>query len=222
MRYERILLDVESQHDFFAPGGSCYSREASERAANIYRLFGWARRNEVPVISTVLRVRSGEIGPLADVPHCIEGSEGERKLLRTVLPKRVNLGLRNTTDLPRELFDRYQQVIFEKRQTDLFRHAAAERLITETSEATFVICGAGVARGIVEAAVGLRNRGFGVILASDAVVDLDDPLAPMAYNRMEAKGVISAPTEKITDTRPRPIVSADDRAMRIARAVFRA
>jgi len=221
MRYERILLDIESQHDFFAPGGSCYARDASQQAQNIYRLFGWARRNDVPVISTVLRVRPSETGPLADRPHCIEGTEGERKLLRTVLPKRINLGLRNTTDLPRGLFERYQQAIFEKRQTDLFRHAAAERLITEISEATFVLCGAGVAHGVVEAAVGLRNRKFGVILASDAVLDLAHPLAPMAYRRMEAKGIVFAPTEKITDSRPRPILSPEDRVMRIAREVAR-
>jgi nicotinamidase-related amidase len=202
MNCERILMDIEVQHDFFAPGGSCYRRSASETARRIYRLFRWARKNDVPVISTLLRVRKGDLGPLAGRPHCVDGTEGEQKLLRTVLPRRVNLGLRQTTDLPVELFGRYQQVIFEKRQTDILLHPAAERLLTEIEDATFVLCGAGVAKGIVEAAVGLRERGFGVILAQDAVLHLGDPGAPMAYRRMDAKGVIFAPTSKIVETVP--------------------
>ena len=202
-KYYRILLDIETQHDFFAPGGSCYRAAASDCADNIYRLFRWARVNRVPVISTVLRLKRLEPGGLANVPYCIEGTEGEQKLLRTVMPSRVNLGLRNITDLPVNIFQRHQQAIFEKRHTDIFLHAAAERLISEIGSATFVICGAGVARGIVEAAIGLRNRGFGVILATDAVLDLGDPREDMAYRRMQAKGVVFAPTHKIIQPVPR-------------------
>lgn len=189
-----ILLDMETQADFFLPGGSCYGEKSLAAAENVYRLFAWSKREQIPVISTVLRLRAGELGPLAKVPHCIEGSEGEQKLPRTVLPRRINLGLRNTTDLPAQLFEDYQQVIFEKRVSDIFGHARLERLLTELGAASFVLCGAGVAKSIVEAAVGLRNRGFGVILAADAVLDLADSLAEMALRRMEAKGVVFAKT----------------------------
>jgi nicotinamidase-related amidase len=202
VNFERILMDIEAQHDFFAPGGSCYTRDASNAARRIYRLFRWARTDNVPVVSTLLRIRRHERGPISDVPHCLEDTEGERKLLRTVLPRRINLGLRNITDVPIDVFDRYQQVIFEKRHTDIFRHAAAERLITDIEAATFVICGAGVAHGIVEAAVGLRYRRFGVILAADAVAEVGDPQEAMAYRRMAAKGVIFATTARIVAAVP--------------------
>ncbi|HUS92418.1 MAG TPA: isochorismatase family protein [Phycisphaerae bacterium] len=202
MELDRILLDIETQRDFFSPGGSLYTPQAARAARNVYHLFAWARVCHVPVISTVLRVRPDEIGPLADRPHCIEGTEGEQKLSKTVLARRINLGLRNTTDLPDHIFQHYQQVIFEKRHVDIFDHARAERLITELPKVTFVLCGAGVSSGILQAAVGLRNRGFGVILASDAVVAPRPNAAPMARLRMEAKGVICAPTEKIVSPRP--------------------
>jgi len=192
-----ILLDIETQRDFFLPRGSCYTKAASRAAANVLRLFNWAKTQRVPVVSTVLRVRPSEQGPLAKTPHCVEGTKGERKMPGTVLPHHVDLGLLNTTDLPIRLLRQYQQVVFEKRVTDIFAHARLERLLTELPPGIFVICGAGVAHGIVQAAVGLRNRGFGVILAEDAVLDLGDPLAEMAYRRMEAKGVIFAPTAEI-------------------------
>lgn len=203
MKFERLILDVETQKDFFDPDGAAYTSEANLVANNIYRLFAWARNNQVPVISTVLRVRRDRIGPLARVPHCVEGSRGEQKLERTILPNCINLGLRNVTDLPEDLFDRHPQVVFEKRSTDIFAHSRAERLITELEGGTFILCGAGLARGIVEAAVGLRTRGFSVVLASDAVLGLNDPLAQMACLRMEAKGVVFAPTEKIIVPVPR-------------------
>lgn len=197
MAYERILLDIHTQRDFFVPSGSMYSEQAAGAVGNVYRLFEWARKYSVPVISTALRVREFRRGPLGDVPHCVDGTDGERKLARTILPRRVNLGLLNTTDLPDNIFAKYQQVIFEQRETDIFAHARAERLLTELRRATFVVCGAGVAHGVVQAVVGLRSRGLGVIVASDALVDFDHELARMAYLRMEAKGAIFAPTADI-------------------------
>lgn len=197
MKFDRILLDIGVQRDFFDRSGSFYTRQSAEAIRNIYRLFAWAKGNRIPVVSTVLRVRPDRLGPLVDVPHCVEGTAGERKMAKTVLPRRVNFGLRNVTDLPGDLFRRHQQVIFESRDTDIFAHTRAERLITELQTGTFIICGAGVAKGVVQAAVGLRWRGFGVVLASDAVLDLGDRRAPMARLRMEAKGVIFVPTDKI-------------------------
>lgn len=197
MEYGRILLDIETQRDFFCPGGTCYRRRASGVADRIARLFAWARAGRIPVISTLLRVRRGQREPLAPVPHCIEGTDGERKLTRTLLARRTNFGLRNITDLDPDILTKVQQVIFEKRHTDIFLHARIERLITQLDPAAFVICGAGVAAGIVEAAVGLRSRGFPVTVASDAVLDMDDPDAEMACLRMQAKGVRFAPTDRI-------------------------
>ena len=203
--FERVLLDIEVQRDFFALGGSCFNEQGQAAAFQIARLFHWARVSHVPVISTVLRVRSNEIGPLSDVPHCIEGTEGEEKLPRTIMPRHINLGLRNSTDLPDDIFDHYQQVIFEKRNTNIFAHARAERLLTELPRTTFIICGAGAACGILQAAVGLRSRDFAVIIASDAVGELGDPRAEMAYRCMEAKGVIFARTAQIVNSRPAPV-----------------
>jgi nicotinamidase-related amidase len=199
---ELVLLDIETQRDFFCPGGSCFTPYALKALKNVYTLFDWARRERVPVLSAVLRVRPNEIGPLAPVPHCIDNSWGEQKLLRTALPHRLNLGIQHTTDLPDDMFGTYRQIIIERRETDIFRHPRAERLITELPHATFVICGAGLAWGIAQAAIGLRTRGFSVIVAEDAALDLGDPRAPMARSRMEAKGVVFAPAREVVAPRP--------------------
>jgi len=197
MTPNRILLDIETQRDFFHPAGACYTPHASEVAGSIYRLFRSARKRRLPVLSTVLRIRPGQLGPLAATPYCIEGSPGEKKMARTLLANRINLGLRNVTDLPQGIFRRYQQVIVEKRDTDIFKHARIERLITEMPPTTFIVCGAGVGQGIAQAVIGLRSLGFGVIVASDAVLTTDGPQYVLPMERMEAKGALLLPTDKI-------------------------
>jgi len=196
-RYRHVLLDICVQKDLFEPGGSCYRPEARSAARNIPRLFAWARSGHVPVISIVLRVHPRRLGPLAAVPHCVEGSVGEQRIAGTVLPACIDLGMRHTTDLPRDIFRHYQQVVFEMRFTDIFAHPRAERLLTELEVGQFIVCGAGSARGIVEAVVGLRARGIGVILAADAILDLGDPAAGYAWLRMLAKGAVALSTEQI-------------------------
>jgi len=197
MQYERILLDIDAQRDLFVPGGAFYHSGCRDAARQVRRLFAWAKAWRVPVISTVLRVRRDRIGPFGARPHCVEGGLGERKIVSTLLPRRIDFGLRNVTDLPRDLFRRYQQVIFEQRVTDIFAQSRLERLITELHQTTFVICGAGLAHGVFEAAVGLRSRGFSVIVAEDAALTVPGEQREMPMLRMQAKGVIFAPTRDI-------------------------
>lgn len=204
MHHSKVMLDIELQRDFFSPGGTCFSGHSLPAGRNVRRLFRWARRRGIPVLSTMLRLRPARPGPLASVPHCIEGTPGEKRISGTLLARHIDLGIRNSTDLPPEIFERYQQVIFEKRHTDIFRHAGAERLLTELRADTFVICGAGSAHGIVQAVLGLRHRRYKVVLAADAILDLDDPDAEMAWLRMLAKLAIPLTTDEILAACRRP------------------
>lgn len=203
MRKNYLLLDVETQREFLDRSGKLYAPPARDVARNLRKLFKWARNEEIPVVSTALRVRKGEVGPLAGTPHCIEGTLGEQKSPATLLPRRVDFGLRNTTDLPEDVFEDVQQVIIEKRDTDIFSHARCERLITEMAPEKVFICGVGLAQGIYQAAIGLRSRDIEVVLAEDAVLDLNDDFAEMAELRMRAKGVQFEPTEEIAVKLPR-------------------
>ena len=216
MWFDKVLLDVEVQRDFFSPGGALFSRSHLRAARNVRRLFAWVRRQRIPVMSTMLRVRTGRIGPLAPVPHCIDNSNGEKRISGALLRRYVNFGIRNVTDLPDDVFETYQQVIFEKRVTDIFAHTRAERLLTELEADTFFVCGAGTAGGIVEAVIGLRARGFHVVLASDAILDLDSPDAPYAWLRMLAKACVPMATDEIIQLpggirRPAPAAGASVR-----------
>ncbi|MFW6154397.1 MAG: isochorismatase family protein [Planctomycetota bacterium] len=169
--------------------------------AKLYRLFRWARRAEVSVLSAKLLARWGHHGPFSLEPHCVDGSGGEEKLARTLLGRRIDLGLAHTADLPRDLLSDYQQVIFETLDEDVLHHQKFERLITElVGSRTFILCGAGIAAGIKQAVLGLRSRGHEVIIASDAVLDLNDPETEMAWLRILAKGARLMTVDQIAET----------------------
>ena len=194
----RIMIDLHVQRDLFAPAGSLYTRANSGATANVYRLFHWARTTGVPVLSPVLLVRPGRHGPFGKVPHCIEGSGGELKLVRTLLSRRVNLGLSHTADLERGLLSRVGQVIFETRDTNVLHHAKFERLVAELTRLhAFVLCGATVARGILETVLGLKRYGHRVFVAEDAVLELGLPRTEMAWLQIVAKDAILLPTDQI-------------------------
>ena len=197
MGYERILLDMEVQRDFFCRTGRFYSKTNGQALKHIKELLKWANIQRVPVISTLLRT-DRSLPCREHPPYCIEGTEGELRVPRTVLRNHIAFGTRRTTDLPECILDHYQQVIFEKRSLSILSSLRVERLLTQLSgSGTFILCGAGVAGGIVQAAITLRSRKFGVILADDAVADLGDPDTEMARRRMAAKGVIFCPTATI-------------------------
>jgi len=197
MGYERILLDMEVQRDFFCRSGRFYSKANGQVLKHIKELLKWAKIQRVPVISTLLRAALSPPGR-GHLSYCIEGTEGELRVPRTVLPNHIAFGTKRTTDLPECILDHYRQVIFEKQNLNIMSNLRVERLLTQLSgNGTFILCGAGVAGGIVQAAITLRSRKFSVILAEDAVADLGDPSAEMAKRRMAAKGVIFCPTATI-------------------------
>jgi nicotinamidase-related amidase len=72
-----------------------------------------------------------------------------------------------------------------------------ERLITELDLSTFIVCGAGVGHGIVEAVIGLRNRGHRVLVAKDGVLAVGQPRYTFPMERMEAKGALLLPAKEI-------------------------
>ena len=220
MASDLVLLDIESQRDFFSPDGALYQPDSAAVYRQISRLFAWVRANGIPVISTLLRLRPGQLGALSRKPYCVDNTEGEQKMPRTILARRINLGLLNTTDLPDHILRRYQQVIFEKRDADIFAHARIERLITELPPCTFVLCGAGISAGIFNAAIGLRSRGFPVILASDAALSIRPEQAHVAHLRMAAKGVAYATTESIIAPVAKPRRLSFRSAPRLERQAF--
>lgn len=196
------LLDLETQVDFFARGGLMGHQIARDVTRNITSLFIWASNNDIPIISTIVEFQNKWDCPYP-TKMCMENTTGVKKLPQTITKQHIKYGPRNITDFSEDIFDQYRQVIFEKRDTDIFNHQRIERMITDFQSGRFIVCGVGIAYSIVQAVVGLRSRGFPVVVASDAIL----PVAVQAEQelsimRMLAKGAVFSKTVNIVNPAP--------------------
>ena len=111
LRKKRILIDVDTQKDFFLADGKACVRNHRRVLANIRRVMAWSRRDQVRVISTVQRrVPSGHDGDA-----CMSGTPGVCKIPYTLRNRRFTFDSGDTTDFSRDLLKKNDQVILCKR-----------------------------------------------------------------------------------------------------------
>jgi nicotinamidase-related amidase len=191
LRRKRILIDVDTQREFFIAAGASCIRNHRRVLTNIRRVVAWARLKNIRMISTARVFDNGT----KDRAGCLESSDGPKKISYTVRQRRVSFAADGCTDLPRDIFRQYDQVILEKRSIDPFEEPRADRMLSELRANEFVLIG-GTMEGAVKAtALGLLARRKNVTILTDAVGSRDKAAAQVALRKIEAKGA------KLTETK---------------------
>ncbi|HEW78387.1 MAG TPA: isochorismatase family protein, partial [Phycisphaerales bacterium] len=153
----QILIDINTQIDFFLAEGSACIRNHRRVLANVRRMMAWARRRNIPIISTC------EVYPNhnnhSEVNYCIDGTDGQRKIRYTLLSNRANFPADGSTDLPTDILRRYRQIILHKRCIDPFDEPRIERLLSEVRANEFLLIGACAEDAVKATALGLLQRG---------------------------------------------------------------
>lgn len=192
-----ILIDVNTQKDFFLAEGTACIRNHRRVLAHIRRIMAWARRKNIPVISTC-EVYSNNNG--GKINYCIDGTDGQRKIRYTLLSNRTSFPADGSTDVAEDILRRYRQIILHKRSTNPFDEPRIERLLSEVRANEFVLIGA-CAEGAVKAmALGLLHRGKKVTVVVDAVGSHNKKEAHLAIRKMKAKGARLLETKKLAGT----------------------
>ena len=193
-RRRRILIDVSTQKDFFLAEGSVCIRNHRRVLVNVRRIMAWARRKNIQIISTC-EVYASNSG--SEVPYCLDGTEGQKKIRYTLMNSRASFPADGSTDLPRDILRQYRQIILHKRCVDPFDEPRIDRLLSEIQGNEFVIIGA-CAEGAVKAMVlGLLHRGRKVTVITDAVGSHNIRQAQLAFSKMKAKGAKLVETKKL-------------------------
>jgi nicotinamidase-related amidase len=123
-----------------------------------------------------------------DDKYCIAGTNGQEKISYTLRKRRFEFQADGCTDLQRDIFMHYDQVILNKRCEDPFNEPRAERLLTELKADEFIVIG-GLAEESVSATVlGLLQRGKNVTVFVDAIGTHNRHKADIAFRKMKAKG----------------------------------
>jgi len=184
LRRKRIIIDVDTQQDFFLANGNACIRNHRRVLANIRRVVAWARRKNIRMISTV------QIYDQNDPRHnyCLESTEGMKKISYTVRNNHICFTADGCTDLPRDILKQNDQIILQKRCIDPFGEPRADRMLSECRATEFVLIGAVTEGAIKATALGLLARRKKVVILTDAIGSHDRAAAEVAIRQVEAKG----------------------------------
>ncbi len=189
---KHVLIDVDTQKDFVLAGSEICIANRQRILANIRRIMAWARHKDIPIISTaeVFYNHGGYSNG-----HCLDGTEGQRKISYTLMNNRVSFPADGWNALPADILRRHRQVILHKRCIDPFEEPHIERLLSELEANEFILFGIDAENAVISTALGLLQRGKHVRVIVDALGGLNPDQVQLAVRKMAAKGA------KLTQTR---------------------
>ena len=197
-RRKRILVDIDTQKDFLLAQGKACIRNHRRVLAHIRRVMAWARTQNIPIISTAEVYPNNNGDSVID--HCIDGTDGQKKIRYTLFNDRVTFVADGNTDLPRDMLRRYKQIILHKRCVDPFDEPRIDRLLSEVRASEFYLVGTTLEGAVKMTALGLLQRGKQVTVIVDAVGSHNKKDAMLSLRKMETKGAKLIDTRKLAGT----------------------
>jgi nicotinamidase-related amidase len=227
-----VILDLNTQRDLLAADGAAPVFQAEKLHEPLRKLFTFAQRNQVPVISTRFNHlvtpghTAGTLGGARGIGEnapgklvCLSNTPGYHKMPFTLLRKRHEWCLDCGTDLPVDGFRSTQQYIFDIPSLNLFESPRLDRLLSESSAEVFLIAGIPLEWTVRTAVLGMLARRHRVMMISDCLGMWDPYEGDMALRQVESKNVEWLTVEQVGE---RFSQAARLRASRAARAAARA
>ncbi len=183
-----FFLDVDTQRDFMLPGGALCVPGAERMIPKLRRLFEFAKRNGVAVLSTADAHVPDDPEFRQFPPHCVLGTKGQRKLDETLLPRAMTIENRLVDRNVLAIIQKYQQIVVQKNALEVFVNPMLEKFVRALPQRA-VVFGVTTEYCVKLACLGLRRRGVKTVLVSDAVSAIDPADGNDALNEMKQAGV---------------------------------
>jgi len=201
-----LFWDVDTQIDFMMPDGRLYVPDAESLIPNLERLTEAARRHGVPVIASADDHLPGD-AELSDdpdfdrtyPPHCMHGTEGQRKIAGTAREDLVEIGKEALAD--DELVARLRParaVLLLKDRFDVFSNPNTEPVVELLDPGHIVLYGVALDVCVRQALEGLWRRGHrDLTLVTDATRPIDKAKGESLLQDWRGRGVELATTDEV-------------------------
>lgn len=183
-----FFVDVDTQRDFMLPEGNLYVPGAERLIPKLRRLFDFAKANAVTIVSSADAHSPNDPDFSKFPPHCVRGTDGQRKLDDTLLLHPCVLENKPVDRSFHDLVRKHQQIIIEKQESDVFSNPAAEKLLRVLPPHAIVF-GVPAEQSVKLAALGLRRLGIKTAVIQNATLPLETRGAEKAEAAMRAAGV---------------------------------
>jgi nicotinamidase-related amidase len=191
LRPKRIIVDVDTQRHFFIDRSLVCVQNHLQVLANIRKVMGWAQSRNIHTIST-LQICGGND---RYYNSRIFGTECQQKLSLTLRNRHISFDANDCTDLPPEILEQYDQVIFHKRCFDPFMEPRADRMLSELQADEFILIGAATEGAVKATALGLLTREKNVTVLVDATGSYNQAVGEITLRLLLERGA------KLTDTK---------------------
>ncbi len=189
----RILLDVDTQRHFFQKDSNVCIRNPERIRNNIQRVLTWAWDHHVTVLSTVqLHRPQDSLGLIHQASYL-----SSDKLAATESGKVIQFQATDATDLPIDLIETYDQVVFQKRTFDPFAEPRFDRLLSNLNVDEILLMGCPKEGAILATLSGLLTRQHSVTLVGDAIGTLNNELGQFNRERVDSKAVRTIKTRDL-------------------------
>jgi len=181
LRRIRFVVDVDTQNHYFLHESRVCVQNHRKTLTNILRIMHWARLHSIRTISTVQILN----GPY----RTVIGSNGQQDKVRHTLWRRhISFDANDSTDLPQNIFDEYEQAILHKRCFDPFEEPRADRMLSEYYADEFILVGAATEGAVKATALGLLARRKRVTVVTDAIGSYDKRAGETIFRRLRERG----------------------------------
>lgn len=201
-----LFWDVDTQVDFMMPDGRLYVPDAESLIPHLERLTEAARTHGIPVIASA-DDHTPDDPELSDdpdfqstyPPHCLHGTEGQRKIAATSREDLVEIGREPLAreDLV-EALQPAQAVLLLKTRFDVFSNPNTEAVVELLQPDHIVLYGVALDVCVEHAVEGLWRRGHrDLTLVTDAARPIDKAKGESLVQEWRGRGVGMATTAEV-------------------------
>jgi nicotinamidase/pyrazinamidase len=162
-----IFWDVDTQYDFMHADGKLYVPDAEQVIPNLKALTAHAHEKGIRIVASADDHSAGD-REISDDPdfvttypqHCMHGTPGQRKIAETELENPLILGpkRRDSDSVRAEVRDHRGDILFLKREFDVFSNPNVEPVLDELAPEMIVLYGVALDVCNRYAIEGLRKR----------------------------------------------------------------
>jgi nicotinamidase/pyrazinamidase len=189
-----VFVDIDTQRDFMEESGALYVPGSRSIVPNLERLSRAAAAAGIPVLATACCHVATDAELSRFPPHCMAGTDGQRRIRATERPDSVVLAVddRLGGSLP-------SHVTLNKQEFDVFSRPDADALVARYNQAspTFVVFGVATDYCVRAAVEGLLARGCRIAVVVDAVKAIDPDADAALFTDWASRGTLLVMTDVV-------------------------
>lgn len=186
MKQLPVFLDVDTQVDFMLPEGSLYVPGVEEIIPNLKRLFAYAEKQHIPVLSSADAHPPDDPSFTQWPPHCVVGTPGQRRIPETSFQTATVVANRSGEFTAPAEWD--GQWIIEKTEYDVSTNPNFDDIVSSLENRRFVVFGVTTEFCVRGAVLALRSRVIPVDVVEDAIRGITPEAERQAIEEMRDAG----------------------------------